>query len=309
LEVHVTEPSRFEREFRIRLAAMDWLSSFGGDAIFHNSDLAQFEFEGERVPLQDRQRGIRKPRHLKAALSFRTVYTPPAGMPPYRDLEGPDGLLRYKYRGEDPGQADNVALRSAMQLRLPLIWFVGVGSGSYLARYPVYLEAEEREQHQFVVALDQAQRRLFPAAGTDVSPDDRRYAQAITKHRLHQPLFRARLIEAYEERCAMCRLHHVSLLDASHIVADGHALGQPIVPNGLALCKIHHAAYDQNILGVSPDLQIAVRRDILTEVDGPMLRHGIQELAGARLQVPRRRASSPDRERLEIRYRMFLDAA
>jgi putative restriction endonuclease len=214
------------------------------------------------------------------------------------------------YRGDDPTHSDNVALRKAMEGGLPLIWFVGVESGSYLPRYPVYLMAEERDQHQFVVALDQAQRHLFFAAtGVELSIDDRRYSHAITRQRLHQPLFRARVIEAYERRCAMCRLRHISLLDASHILADGHPLGQPVVPNGLALCKIHHAAYDQNILGVSPDLRIDVRRDVLNEIDGPMLRHGIQDLAGERLQVPRQRSSSPDRDRLKIRYQMFLGAA
>lgn len=302
-------PSPMEREFRLRLAAMEWLSSFGPEATFRYDDLKVFQFEGERVPLKDYGRGIWKPRHLDAALSFSTVYTPPRDVPPYADLEGPDGLQRYKWRGDDPRQADNVALRTAMQRRLPLIWFVGVASGSYLARYPVFLIAEEYEQRQFVVALDQAQRHLYPPLEVEISDDDRHYARSLTKQRLHQPLFRARVIAAYEQRCAMCRLHHASLLDASHILADGHALGQPIVPNGLALCKIHHAAYDQNILGVSPDLRIDVRRDILAEVDGPMLRHGIQELAGERLEVPRQRSSSPDRKRLEIRYRMFLDAA
>lgn len=232
----MSEPSPLEREFRIRLAAMQWLSSFGGETTFRYGDLRAFHFEGERVPLKDYGRGIWKPRHLEAALSLSTVYTPPNEVPPYEDQGGPDGLQRYKYRGDNPNQADNVALRQAMVRELPLIWFVGV-SGSYLPMYPVYLVAEEREQRQFVVALDQVQRHLFPPAGVEVSIDDRHYAHSITKQRLHQPLFRARVIEAYEQRCAMCRLRHVSLLDASHILADGHALGQPVVPNGLALCN------------------------------------------------------------------------
>jgi putative restriction endonuclease len=99
----------------------------------------------------------------------------------------------------------------------------------------VYLVAEE--PGQFVVALDQAQRHLFPTPGQTISDDDRRYAEAITRHRLHQPLFRARVLQAYENRCSMCHLRHASLLDASHIPDDKHAMGQPVVPNGLALCK------------------------------------------------------------------------
>jgi putative restriction endonuclease len=54
--------------------------------------------------------------------------------------------------------------------------------------------------------------------------------------------------------------------------------GLPEVPNGLALCKIHHSAYDVNILGVSPDYRVHIRADVLREHDGPMLRWGLQEM-------------------------------
>jgi putative restriction endonuclease len=240
--------SVIERELSIRLAAMDWLSTFGPEETFRYEQLAQFHFQGERVPLTDRGRGIRKPARLSAALSFSTVYTSPNGVPPYEDAEGRDGLLRYKIRGDDPRHPENVAMRAAHEQQLPLIWFVGVAAGLYLPRYPVYLVGEE--QGQFVVALDQAQRNLAAAQSPDINEDDRRYAEAITQRRLHQPLFRARVLQAYESRCAMCHLRHASLLDASHILDDKHELGQPVVPNGLALCKIHHAGFDQNIIGV-----------------------------------------------------------
>ncbi len=78
-----------------------------------------------------------------------------------------------------------------------------------------------------------------------------------------------------------------------------------MVPNGLALCKIHHAAYDRNILGVRPDLQVEVQPRVLAEIDGPMLQHGLQEMAGVRLLVPRRPDARPDRDRLEERYLEF----
>jgi putative restriction endonuclease len=51
--------------------------------------------------------------------------------------------------------------------------------------------------------------------------------------------------------------------------------------------QIHHAGYDQKILGIRPDLYVEVRQDILTEIDGPMLQHGLQEIAGMRVPVPR----------------------
>ncbi len=107
----------------------------------------------------------------------------------------------------------------------------------------------------------------------------------------------------------MCRLHHPELLDAAHILPDAHPKGDPVVPNGLALCKIHHAAYDVNLLGVRPDLTIQVAPRLMDETDGPMLSHGLQGVNGIRLSVPRGRRSQPDPERLEMRYLEFLAAS
>jgi len=39
--------------------------------------------------------------------------------------------------------------------------------------------------------------------------------------------------------------------------------GEPVVPNGLALCKLHHAAFDGHLLGINPDLVVHVARAIL----------------------------------------------
>jgi putative restriction endonuclease len=84
--------------------------------------------------------------------------------------------------------------------------------------------------------------------------------------------------------------------------------GDPVVPNDLALCKIHHAAYDANLLGVRPDLVVEVTPRLMSEIDGPMLRHGLQAMDGATLQIPRQRAAEPDPARLATRYGQFLEA-
>jgi putative restriction endonuclease len=301
----VTE-SRLEAD--LRAAAMVWLDQRAehGDELVTQAQLADFHYNGRRIPLMDLQRGIRKPAILDAALSFRTTYTAPGAVPPYEDAEGPDGLLRYKYRGDDPDHPENVAMRLAFRRRLPLIWFVGIAPGVYLPRYPVWLVADEPQDLQFAVALDGAQ--LLVPVDTHLMDDQRRYVRQLTQRRLHQPVFRARVIAAYETQCAVCRLRHAELLDASHILPDGHPRGRPVVPNGLSLCKIHHSAYDQDIIGVRPDLVVEVREDILAEVDGPMLRHGLQEMAGVRLLVPRVRSAHPDKQALEERYEQFRAA-
>lgn len=294
---------------RMRAAAFAWLDERKrkGEELVTHDELAGFRFEGVRVPLIDPQRGIRKPSRLDAALSFRTTFTPPGRTPPYEDMEGPDGLVRYKYRGNDQMHPENVALRKAYERQLPLIWFVGVKPGVFLPVYPVWLRADEPDRLQFAVAVEDAQR--FMPVGSAVEEGTRRYVERLTRQRLHQPVFRTWVLQAYEERCAMCHLRHANLLDAAHIIPDGRPHGEAVVPNGLALCKIHHAAFDLNFLGIRPDLVIEVADDIIHEADGPMLKHGLQEMAGVSLVVPRTRAAQPDRERLEERYEEFRQAS
>lgn len=77
------------------------------------------------------------------------------------------------------------------------------------------------------------------------------------------------------------------------------------VAAGLALCKLHHAAFDQLFIGVTPDFVVLVREDILEEEDGPMLEHGLQNLHLKQLFLPERNQDHPDRAALEWRYDKF----
>jgi putative restriction endonuclease len=105
-------------------------------------------------------------------------------------------------------------------------------------------------------------------------------------------------------------LAHADLLDAAHIVEDGQPGGDPVVPNGLSLCKIHHAAYDREILGITPDLNVQLNADVLAEVDGPMLTYGLQAFHGQSLRVvPKRKQDQPDRDRLSARFERFRRAS
>jgi len=97
-------------------------------------------------------------------------------------------------------------------------------------------------------------------------------------------------------------------IEAAHIVSDKHPLGEPIIPNGLALCKLHHAAFERNILGISPDYIIDIRRDILEEIDGPMLKYGLQQIRGQMIQTPRVNDFKPSKELLAIRFDEFRKA-
>ena len=238
---------------------------------------------------------------------------------PYQDsLDPVTRELHYRYFGRDPNHADNVGLRRLMAEQRPVIYFHAIQKGWYLSIWPAYIVGDDPNALTFRVATDHpafahdqwtAQQRGVSLAAAGDRELERRYATRTNLTRLHQRLFRNRVLRAYQTRCAFCRLRQEPLLDAAHIVADKEPTGDPAVPNGLSLCKIHHAAFDGMFLGVTPKGVIHVRPDLLREKDGPMLRHGLQGLHEQPIHRPRRAADHPDPDRLDLRYRKFRAAS
>ena len=84
-------------------------------------------------------------------------------------------------------------------------------------------------------------------------------------------------------------------------------VGSAAICNGLALCKIHHGAFDANMLGITPDYRVRIKESVLDTFDGPTLQHALKEIDGAQLaQVPTRTVERPDRGLLDERYQRFL---
>jgi putative restriction endonuclease len=81
-----------------------------------------------------------------------------------------------------------------------------------------------------------------------------------------------------------------------------------MVSNGLALCSIHHRAYDHDLIAISPDYEVRVSTRLLQDDDGPML-DLLKTFDRRPILVPRRTAWKPDRERLATRFERFLAAA
>jgi putative restriction endonuclease len=165
----------------------------------------------------------------------------------------------------------------------------------------------------YVVADDPVERRvlLSPGVTTVVGERapigdtvERRYVLRETRMRLHQARFRGLVLDAYEDRCTICLLREPRLLDASHIVADADPDGAAAVRNGLALCTIHHRAYDHDLVGVSPDYRVHVARRLLDEEDGPML-DLLKGAQGVLITPPTPTRSRPDPDRLALRFERF----
>lgn len=286
-----------------RAAIMDAL----GDQVARNGgtiskkQLVDFHYGVDAQRLVDQSKGIWNPKNFEFTLS---IVSSPDG--PYDDEEIEGGLLRYRYRSGSLA-GDNLKLRKTAGSGVPIILLRKIETAIYVPVFPVYVVADDPSTASVTVALDEA--ILFLARDGELDDDSRRYAERITRTRLHQPEFRGRVIVAYDRLCAVCRLRHPELLDAAHIVPDSHVLGRPIVKNGLSLCKIHHAAYDKNLLGIDPDCVVHINRELLEEVDGPMLLHGLQEMNGVSIQLPMKADNRPDPERLEMRFNEFTMAS
>lgn len=275
------------------------------DVVPRRTLLEGFEFEGVRVSFGSLQKGIHRSRLQRgpAALTLLTSVSSP-----YDDeFDESSRSIVYAYRAGSFEQADNRALEAAHELQAPLIYFRGIDVGQFAVIEPV-----------FVTDLDRSQRKVLLQPGTPadlgegglVSPEPvRAFALREVQVRLRQHQFRRDVLSAYRHRCTICSLTRRELVQAAHI--SEYSLGEAVaeVRNGLALCAIHHLAYDRNLLGIDPDGVVHISRPLLEEIDGPMLREGLQGFHGAAIRPPARIEQKPDRERLAERFARFTAAA
>jgi putative restriction endonuclease len=175
--------------------------------------------------------------------------------------------------------------------------------------FPWFVDADdpvEGEVHVTPGTVIDLGERLQPAQIED--PIERRYEFRETRVRVHQTHFRRLVLPAYRERCTICSLREERLLDAAHIIGDVEERGEPVIANGLSLCSIHHRAFDNNLVGISPEYEIHVSRQLLEDEDGPMLEL-LKGYHRRSIQIPSRRSWRPDPERLEVRFARFQSAA
>lgn len=283
-----------------RLAAV-----LGPEIPYRGGLAAGFPFRGRRIPFLTPYKGIYRARAQQgpAALSINTSYDSP-----YRDRATSDGYV-YSYRAGKIDQPDNRALRSAYELQVPIVYFVPIQPGIYQPLFPWYVDSDDPVEREVTVTPGHIVRiGTFERSEPLDDAIERQYAFRTTRVRVHQRRFRGAVLPAYLNRCAICRLREGQLLDAAHIVGDAEELGEPVISNGLSLCSIHHRAFDEDLVGISPDLIVHVSRRLLEDDDGPML-DLLKGFHGGALDAPGRRAWRPDRERLAVRFERFRAAA
>ena len=241
----------------IRLAAIEHMHALSrdfDDLIPRREILQNLVIEGERYAIVNPQSGIHRPRRFKgaAAMTIVTTAPKPGSPPPYEDVfNDVDGTILYSYRRGSIDSPDNRSLRAAHAEQVPLIYLLGIAPSVYSLAAPVYVVRDMPAERAVLMQIG--------SRATDLTPDGlrsdfevRRYALRETRYRLHQHRFRFAVLAAYRQRCTICALKERSLLQAAHIVEDVHERGEASVRNGLALCAIHHLAYDRHVLGSIP---------------------------------------------------------
>jgi putative restriction endonuclease len=260
-----------------------------------------FPFRGRRVPFLNYQKGIYRAgvQRGPAALSIQT-----SAKSPYADVETADGFF-YDYRAGAVDQPDNLALRAAFELGVPIVYFVASRPGLYRPLYPYYVTQDMPGERRVLVSPGKLVGPLDepnPVPVTD--PIEREYAVREAKVRLHQGRFRGAVLLAYRDQCAVCRLKEIRLLDAAHIEPDISPFGEPRVTNGLSMCTIHHRAFDRNLVGITADYEVRVSRRLLEDDDGPMLEL-LKGFHKRQVHLPAREIHYPDRGRLAVRFERF----
>jgi putative restriction endonuclease len=267
-----------------------------------------FVFDGRRISFGSFMRGIHRPKEMRgpAALTLTTAPPVPGKPRPYDDeLDVENRAIVYHYRSGSSELSDNRALRAAFEIQVPLIYFHGVAPSQYMVVQPVFVTRDDPGARTVLleVGLPDADVR---GDGIVSTPAVREYALRDVRIRLHQQHFRREVLHAYRHRCAICALRERALVQAAHIVEDADPEGIAAVVNGLALCAIHHLAYDRNLMGIDPEGVVHIARRLREERDGPMLREGLQGFHGAAIGSPRRREDRPDPVRLGRRFERFL---
>ncbi len=264
-----------------------------------------FPFEGRQVSYGSFMKGIHRAKEQRGPAAL-TLFTAING--PYDDFEDVEGgAVHYRYRAGSIDQPDNRNLRAAKDLQAPLIYFRGVGDGQYAVIAPVFV-VEDDPAEGFVRLVTGLPFQDVQGDGIVSSEGARREQFAMVARRINQVRFRRDVLRAYRSRCAICSLKEPDLVEAAHIIGWRESDTVEAVVNGLALCAIHHRAYDRNLLGIDPGGVVHIGARLLRETDGPMLTAGLQDFHGAAITQPGKSDDRPDPARLETRFERFLAA-
>ena len=110
----------------------------------------------------------------------------------------------------------------------------------------------------------------------------RRMIVQMLKRKYRERDFAARVLSAYRQRCAVCGVQ-LKLVEAAHILpvaADGST---DDTTNGLALCALHHRAFDTNLFSFNESYEVQVSNRRIEELRAADLLLGMSNFQKALL--------------------------
>jgi putative restriction endonuclease len=259
-------------ETRIRLEAIHHVRDLRERWVaVPSSELQQFTTSGRRIFLKGQQ-GIFKPAELTDPLSITSTLDSPYTDDP---IEGSRVLYDFL---QESREYENEGLKRCAEAELPLLYFLQVKrrpNPEYVIFAPVYVVGWDDASRRFLIDLSEQKpgevvsppavtRQLtLPVIRTPESPLEIRemsksYVITTVQRRLYQARFRNAVLAAYRDRCAVCGLRIRALLDAARLVPDREPRPSISVREGLALCAIHHRAFNAHILRFDSDYLVHV---------------------------------------------------
>lgn len=114
--------------------------------------------------------------------------------------------------------------------------------------------------------------------------------------------FRPLVLQAYGSQCAVCGTA-LKLVDAAHIVPVSDPRGDDAVTNGLALCRLHHGAYDIGLMGIQSNYKIVLNAAAVERLHQVQLDGGLDvfcERLPKTIRLPNVKEVYPDPKKLRI---------
>jgi putative restriction endonuclease len=280
-----------------------------GDSIPHQAISEGFLFNGEKVLLDNRAVGIFKLRQMsECAISIKTTMQRDGSEGIYNDHHDSGEHYKYALQRSVPRGVNNKYLWASIASGTMLIYFQAITLGQYTVIWPWFVADILPEKGYALIAESHKSSASMLANDKYEVPTviESRYQVRETKVRMLQASFRQNVLAAYSGKCAITGLQNKTLLEAAHIIPDSELGKLQYVSDGIALSRIHHRAYDLNLLGICPDNQIHISEELKQGKDNKFMRDALLEFEGGKLAMPRAVINRPDRDKLAARFEVFL---
>ena len=307
-----------ETDQRIRQAAYAYVRKLAAKHGFLTKEQLwpdTFASDDENFSLIQPYQGRHKPAQMSHLLSLLSRHSGAikydTEVPKIPAQEESASFYYYLVKGQNLDYHQNRWMREAYEWKVPILLFLETDSRSS-SRPPCFVPTLAN-----IVSWEPQERRVevryslidITVENLDVADNalQRHYVVAERKQRLRQQEFRKDLTRAYEERCAISGLFGHELLEVAHIIPD-HQGGQSRTSNGLLLSKIHHAAFDADLIGITPDYRVKVSKRLLEEDSRKSdLLALLKKIDGKRIRLPSREEDHPSQDFLKERYEIFQE--